>query len=309
MSDRDMATVRHIEGRVRYLWRSTIVRDASLSLAELRVLMLLECYANPSGGDIRPGRPRIARELGVSEKTVTRCIAKGIDAGYLRVVSTAPRGRGNTSTNVYALALPSADSDADHVETVDNVVSNDEIGDIQVSPISVDNGVDNLGTTSEIGDIQVSPITRNRGHLSAEIGDIQVSHYQITTNNYGLRNETNSLGATGAIHPQENSSKGTNDGPAADASRSSSGPLGPEPDRKCSRHLLVAKPPNCGLCADARKRWEAWNHEAAVRMAQDAEERRKAVLGCRRCDEHGFVDLGASVRRCDHSEPLRVVGE
>lgn len=301
----DEAVVHRIQGRVRYLWRETVVRDGSLSLAELRVLMLLECYADGNGGSIRPGRARVAAELGVSEKTVTRGFAAGVARGYLRVVKRAPKGRGNTEADTYALSLPPEKVDAEPVDSVDNPVEDVEKGDIAMSPITAVDSVDNPVDNSEKGDIAMSPITRNRGHFEAEKGDIAMSHYQTNNQLLGVRKVTNYLREPIASGSPDESPKG--DGPAADASRPSG--LGPEPAATCLVHAGVVNPPNCGKCRDARRANEAWRAEYRVFLADSAAERRNRVAECSRCDETGWIDLGDSVARCDHRPALRVVGE
>ena len=54
---------------------------------------------------------------------------------------------------------------------------------------------------------------------------------------------------------------------------SGSGPNGPEPPRKCPDHERTRNPPNCGNCADQRKRHDEW--------LTDRNERARLAAKCR----------------------------
>ena len=75
-----------------------------------------------------------------------------------------------------------------------------------------------------------------------------------------------------------------------------------EPPSKCSKHINHTNPPNCGACADARRRHEAW--QAAQQENQLAERRRIRAErnACPYCDENGMRETPTGVARCDHQE-------
>ncbi|WP_280381024.1 hypothetical protein [Nocardia wallacei] len=82
------------------------------------------------------------------------------------------------------------------------------------------------------------------------------------------------------------------------------------PPPRCPRHLTDENPPNCGACADARRRREAWDAEHLRRVqAGMAQERRRtaaaraqAVTACSACDADGYLPSGAV---CPH-DPSRM---
>jgi hypothetical protein len=85
---------------------------------------------------------------------------------------------------------------------------------------------------------------------------------------------------------------------------------GPGPPRNCSKHEDDPDPPPCGACADARRRWVAWDvahrqAEATRRSAEahaQAEVRALAISQCGLCDGQGYLPTG---RQCQH-DPSRV---
>ncbi|WP_442972754.1 helix-turn-helix domain-containing protein [Rhodococcus sp. G-MC3] len=94
----------------RFAWRRMVVRDPHLTDATRRVLLELESYANPDGSNARPGVQRIAEQLGsgdrhVSEKTVRRALANGVERGFIQCVSKGHGGRGHSAADVYRLVL------------------------------------------------------------------------------------------------------------------------------------------------------------------------------------------------------------
>ncbi len=76
------------------------------------------------------------------------------------------------------------------------------------------------------------------------------------------------------------------------------------PPPKCPKHVDVDRPPNCGACADTRRRREAWDADQARRAAAARSEqaraaaaaRSAAIAACGLCDAEGY----AGGRVCDH---------
>lgn len=147
---------------MRYAWRRMVVRDPHLTDASRRVLLELESYADPDGFNARPGRQLIAESLltedgHVSEKTVTRALAKGIELGFIECTTHGRQGRMRNSANIYRLTFPT-DSDPRLVDT-------------QMSP--------NHAPTSGHPDVPQSSSTRGhlettRGHLGSTKGHLNV---------------------------------------------------------------------------------------------------------------------------------------
>lgn len=96
---------------MRFAWRRIVVRDPHLSDGARRVLLELESYADPDGTNARPGRNKIAESLltetgHVSEKTVRRALALGVELGYIECTTKGKRGRLRNSADVYRLTFP-----------------------------------------------------------------------------------------------------------------------------------------------------------------------------------------------------------
>lgn len=99
---------------IRFTWRKRVVRDASLTHSELRVLLELESYANEDGTNAHPGVNLISAELGINEKTVRRALKHGEELGYVIKTQAGRRGRGRNFADVFALSLPEREVTTGH---------------------------------------------------------------------------------------------------------------------------------------------------------------------------------------------------
>jgi len=77
------------------------------------------------------------------------------------------------------------------------------------------------------------------------------------------------------------------------------------PSEHCPRHPGGTLDP-CRACGDARRAAEAWDAGKPDRDRVAAAARRAAIAACVRCDEHGQIDEGDAVRRCDHRPAVEV---
>lgn len=81
-------------------WLDVVVRDPKVSHLEFRLAYLISGYLNQTTGDAWPSQPRLAQELGVTTRSVQRCMDALVELGHLRVEV----GRGRNRTNRYAPA-------------------------------------------------------------------------------------------------------------------------------------------------------------------------------------------------------------
>lgn len=72
------------------------------------------------------------------------------------------------------------------------------------------------------------------------------------------------------------------------------------PSQKCSRHVDVLNPPDCGGCAAARRAHEAWTRQQSADEVAQHRQRRDNIAACSLCDENGIRDYGSTAGRCDH---------
>jgi hypothetical protein len=89
--------------RHRFAWLDALARHAGQPTNVFRLAYLISGYVNRRTGDAWPGQERLARELGVTVRTIRTCSAWLLSTGYLDI--TAGRGRGRTHR--YRLRVPS----------------------------------------------------------------------------------------------------------------------------------------------------------------------------------------------------------
>ena len=99
----ELKTAQHHDERRAFVaqklgWLDVVVRDPRVSHLEFRLAYLISGYLNQTTGDAWPSQPRLAKELGVSTRSVQRCLDALVDLGHLRVEV----GRGRNRTNRYA---------------------------------------------------------------------------------------------------------------------------------------------------------------------------------------------------------------
>lgn len=90
-------------------WERTILRGAGkdLSHAQMRVLLTAATYANyKDGGNIHPGRQRLAEETGCSINTVDDSMKVFIDRGYMKLSQQGGNQVRKGFANVYQLTYP-----------------------------------------------------------------------------------------------------------------------------------------------------------------------------------------------------------
>lgn len=154
---------------IRYAWRRLVVRDGQLTEATRRVLLELESYADGNGSNARPGIARIADALQtsngehVSERTVRRALAVGVERGFIECTHKGRRGRDRNSADVYRLTFPP--------EALDNPVENDAVADIQMSG-NPDTNTGHPGVHQS--DTTTGHLDTTSGHLDATTGHLNV---------------------------------------------------------------------------------------------------------------------------------------
>lgn len=84
-------------------WNRALAAER-LTGTETRVAIVLATYADGTGGNVRPGVTRLAREVGVAERTVIRALVRLREKGMLLLVSRSDRFRG--LADVYRLIIP-----------------------------------------------------------------------------------------------------------------------------------------------------------------------------------------------------------
>jgi hypothetical protein len=89
-----------------FTWRSSIA-ESDLSPTARHLALALSLYMNERGGSAFPGSSRLARDTGLSLRTVKTALGELGDGGYLRVVRKggSPLGRARTASE-YAAAFP-----------------------------------------------------------------------------------------------------------------------------------------------------------------------------------------------------------
>ncbi|WP_225222776.1 winged helix-turn-helix domain-containing protein [Rhodococcus ruber] len=88
---------------MRYRWRWAVTCDSRLTLAQLRLLLALDHFADPDGSNARPGARKLADTLGLSQSWVSRQLGRLVELGYL---TKTAEGGGRNRAAVYRLTLP-----------------------------------------------------------------------------------------------------------------------------------------------------------------------------------------------------------
>ena len=99
----------------KYAWAKACAR-ADTSVTAKAVGLCLLNYSTARGTNAHPGHARIAQELRVSEKTVSRGIAALIDAGLIRQIGEGRQASRRNWASVYRLTMP---PQIDETETLD----------------------------------------------------------------------------------------------------------------------------------------------------------------------------------------------
>lgn len=94
-----MADAVHVN---RHHWRDRLCEDPALTDSCFRVAYKIAGYVNDAKGFAWPSLAKLAADLGISRKTVSRAIARLERAGYLDVTRKGRHGH----TNEYRLRLP-----------------------------------------------------------------------------------------------------------------------------------------------------------------------------------------------------------
>lgn len=89
------------------LWEKAISRRSKLPLPVIAVLRALGDYANGDGKGARPGLALLAKGLGVSEKTVSRGLRAGENAGWVTKTGGGHATGGTPVAASYRLTIPS----------------------------------------------------------------------------------------------------------------------------------------------------------------------------------------------------------
>lgn len=89
----------------RYEWER-VVRRIRMPPTTKLVALTLASYANRDGSQVRPGRGRIAAVVGVTTRTVSRCLVMLRDMGLLDRISKGSGSAFHSATDVYRLTIP-----------------------------------------------------------------------------------------------------------------------------------------------------------------------------------------------------------
>jgi DNA-binding MarR family transcriptional regulator len=101
MLDQATASPRNTQlARHRFTLLDAIARDQRVTPSAFRLVYIITGFVNRTSGDAWPGQQRLAREFGVSVRTIQRDTEQLVALGYLTI--TRSRGRGRT--NRYRLA-------------------------------------------------------------------------------------------------------------------------------------------------------------------------------------------------------------
>jgi DNA-binding transcriptional MocR family regulator len=105
MLDQPIASPRNTQlARHRFTLLDAIARDPRVTASAFRLLYIIAGFVNRTSGDAWPGQQRLARELGVSVRTIQRDIDQLVALGYLTI--TRSRGRGRTNRYRLAASAP-----------------------------------------------------------------------------------------------------------------------------------------------------------------------------------------------------------
>lgn len=88
-----------------FTWRSAIC-ESDLPSSARHVAITLTLYMNERTGTAHPGTARLARDTGLSERHVWRCLQLLIDAGWVNLVQQGGVKGEQRIANVYALSIP-----------------------------------------------------------------------------------------------------------------------------------------------------------------------------------------------------------
>lgn len=83
-----------------------ILRSASLTHAQYRVLVTLLVYTNPDGTNAHPGYARLVRECQMSKGTVSKSLKALKKAGWLWETSKGTATKGSDEASVFELRVP-----------------------------------------------------------------------------------------------------------------------------------------------------------------------------------------------------------
>ncbi|BCN44692.1 helix-turn-helix domain-containing protein [Prescottella equi] len=98
-----------VDRELRLLWPVAVARSKRKELqgATAGVLIALHYYSDwTTGDDARPGQKLLASLVGVSERTVSDALKRGVATGYVELVKRGGGRGGRGKANVYRLTLP-----------------------------------------------------------------------------------------------------------------------------------------------------------------------------------------------------------